>query len=540
MPGAKRKYTAELADWAATVKYEEIPERVVDEAKMQMLSMLGSMFASYSTTAGRSLVNAVGRWSDGGSCTLIPEGKKLGLNDALAGNSSLSMLLDYDDYLMAGHTGHSAVLTPLALAELEPISGRELILAQVIANEIEARIGGSVMVGPLNGQMWAFIHAAGAACAAGRIMGLDPKQMNDALGIAMSQPAYPIDAGFLGGDSKLLTAAAPMQSGILAARFAAEGLEGPRDILEADGGFCETFSFVPLYPMLTRLSECWLSDTLCYKIYPGCAYIDSSMDAVFEILAEKEIDPQNIFKIDVHANIATVKMNDMSRPMIRHEHTHPVTLNFYLPYNIAVGILDGELSPAQFERGRIADPAVWKLARKVRLHHDVAHTGYLIDAVTDLIDLRYVLGELSMSSLRNLATRLGPASPLLWLTSGREISHLLSEGRRALEKFTGISDKRREASLAPSASGFGMAFGARVAIQMKAQNRIYEFEQRIPYGAAGRPLDEKRGDVLRKFKKESDIVIGPEAADAAVDAIFRLDQLDNTGVRNLIETCCVK
>ena len=71
MPGAKRKHTAELAEWAATVKYEDIPRRIIGEAKLQMLSVLGAIFASYGTTAGRALLRAAGRWSDSGSCTLI-------------------------------------------------------------------------------------------------------------------------------------------------------------------------------------------------------------------------------------------------------------------------------------------------------------------------------------------------------------------------------------------------------------------------------------------------------------------------------------
>ncbi|MFA6447895.1 MAG: MmgE/PrpD family protein, partial [bacterium] len=539
MDASKRHYTREIAEWAAQLKYEDIPERIIEKAKLQTMSVLASIFASSRADAGHRLREAVRRWSDPGQCRMIPFGDSVTMKDVLTANSGMSMLMDYDDYLFAGHSGHSAVLAPLALAERMEVDGKQMLTAQVIANEVEARLGGSVMMGPLNGQMWAFIHSAGAALAAGKLMGLDAGQMTSALGMSLAQPAWPLAPGFLGGDSKLFTASAGIHTGVLAAQFAAEGLEGPEDIIETDEGFCDTFSFIPLYPMLTRLGECWLSDTLSYKLYPGCAYIDSTMDCVFKIRKEKKIDTDDIFKIDVYASLLTVKMDELATGMVRHQNTHPVTLNFYTPYNVAAGLIDGELGPDQFRQERIEDPKVWELAKRVRVHHDIALTGKVIDSVTDLIDLRFLLSELRLSSLRTLVKKIGPGSPLVWLAAGREVTNFITEGRRTLDKvFGGQREEKADKNLAKSAEDFKMAFGSRVVFEMKSDKKNYECEQEIPYGAAGRPLEELKLDVAAKFEKEARQVITGDASQAAMDKISDFENQDSAGVRALVSDCC--
>ena len=97
MAATKRAYTRELAEWAAGLKYESIPERVISRSKLQIMSVIGSICASHCTATGEKVEAAFSRWTDKGNCTLLPSGAKIGLKDALAGNAALSMMLDFDD-----------------------------------------------------------------------------------------------------------------------------------------------------------------------------------------------------------------------------------------------------------------------------------------------------------------------------------------------------------------------------------------------------------------------------------------------------------
>lgn len=534
---AMRKYTREIAQWACNLKFDDIPDRVVEECKNQSLSVLGAVFAGSRTPSGAALIYAVNSWKSAPECTLLPRGGKAGLNEALLANAGLSVALDYDDYLFAGHTGHSSVLVPLSLAETLDVSGRDIIVAQTIANEIEARIGASVMLGPLNGQMWSFIHAAGAALAAAKLLGLDPEQTASALGIALAQPNQFSPAGFARGDAKLLTASFPIMQGVAAARLAKAGLMGNSDILEHKLGFCRTFSYTPLLPALTGLGKTWLSDTLSYKIHPGCAYVSAPVDCIFEMLNGNNIVPAEISRIDVHASLLTQKMDEFALPFVRHTHTSPVTLAFYTPYNVAVALTDGKLGPEQLDPERIADPALWELARKVRVHQDIKFTTALIDNITNLLDLRKVIGNLNTTTLRELLGKMGLASPLALLGKTKDLGELIREGSKAFRKFTESTGGEFEDSLlSATAENFKMAFGARVTIETHRGEKL-TCEREVPAGAAGWSLEDKRLAVIKKFEKEASAVLTDKAANRAFSDILSIETLDNYALRELIANC---
>lgn len=525
----------EIARWACELRYEDIPDRVVEECKSQALSVLAATFAGAATDSSRKLTAAMEGWG-GGPCSTIPGGAKAFLTDALTVNSAHSIALDYDDYMIAGHTGHSSVLVPLALSEIIDVTGKEFIVAQTIANEIEARIGASVMLGPLNGQMWSFIHAAGAALATSRLLDLDIEQTNSALGIALSQPNRPTYAGFARGDAKLLTAALPISQGVNAARYAQAGLKGVEDILENKSGFCAAFSYTPILQALGSLGKTWLSDTLSYKIYPGCAYMDAPLDCVFEIMKAHRFNAAEVERIDIHSSVVTQQLEEFILPFVRHTKTTPMTLNFYTPYCVAAAVIDGKIGAASFTEERIADPAVWALARKVRIHHDVKFTAAMMDNITSLIDIRRIAGTLNASTVKEMMNKLGMTSPLSLVMKSKDIGELIREGGKAIKKLTETFVEDAEESIfAADAQGFKMAFGARMTIQ--TSHGEYEYEQEVPYGAAGWNLEEKRLATIRKFEKESAGVIPDESANNVFDSVLALETLDPSALRSLVSNC---
>ena len=196
----------DVADWVSGLSYDDIPPRVLELARNQVISVLGAIYAGAGCAGGKAVIDTVEKLGGEGPCTVYPGGERRPFYDALLQNCSLSMALDYDDYLFLGHTGHSAVLVPLAMAEMRGVDMRTVLAAQVAANEVAGRLGGTVVLGPHNGQMWAHIHLLGAAAAASKILGLDQQRTADALGIALAEPVYPLFPAFMGPQSKLLTA----------------------------------------------------------------------------------------------------------------------------------------------------------------------------------------------------------------------------------------------------------------------------------------------------------------------------------------------
>lgn len=125
--------------WAAGLTWEQVPDATRRAAKLQ-------------PRRGRP--------------TVIATGERYGPADAAFANAAWSMAQDYDDIVWMGHTCHSAVFASLAVAEHEGAGAKELLLALLVANELGGRLGASCLLGPLDGQMWTFIHLVSAAATA--------------------------------------------------------------------------------------------------------------------------------------------------------------------------------------------------------------------------------------------------------------------------------------------------------------------------------------------------------------------------------------
>ena len=480
--------TERIAEWVAQAHYEDLPRRVTEEAKSQILSVIASVHAGHFSDAGRVVSRTVKEWNAGKEATMMPSGERSSLHNAIFANAALSMALDYDDYLFAGHTGHSAVLITLALAEKHGVSGKDFLLAQTLANEIEGRVGASVLVGPLNGQLWTFIHLIGGAIITAKLLGLDQQQIQSAIGISLLQPNYPLWAGFFGSDAKTLMASLTAPQGVQAAQLAANGLRGSGDILENPQGFVKVFAHQPLMGAYEGLGKIWLTDTLSYKVYPGCAYIDTTIDCVLGLARQHNIDAKKVKAVQVAAGPLTLGMQALAEPYLKGKDSSPVTLNFTVAYNVAAALMDRELTTRQFARDRIRDQATWDLAGKVQL----------------------TLDEVMGQRMRER-----------WL----------------VKTVPGNGEQYQLDLGAVDLSGFKMSFGARVRIEMQ-DGRSFETQQEMPPGAAGRPFEERRRCVEDKFRRETRYTLRKEKMEKAIDLILHLEQASSAHLRELVRLCC--
>ena len=481
--------TARIAEWVAQTQFEDLPRRITEEAKNQILSVIAAVHAGHFSDSGRTVSRTVKEWGGGKEATMIPSGERTSLYNAIFANAALSMALDFDDYLFAGHTGHSAVLVTLALAEKMGISGKDFLLAQTLANEVEGRVGASVLIGPLNGQLWTFIHSIGGAVIAAKLMELDADQIQSAIGIALLQPTRPLSPGFFGSDAKTLMASMAAPVGVEAAQLAANGLRGAGDILDGPQGFTSVFAHQPLMGAYAGFGKVWLTDTLCYKIYPGCAYIDTAIDCVLAMARQHSIDAKKVKAVHVAAGPLTVGMEALSAPYVRGPETLPTTLSFTVGYNVAAALMDRELTARQFTRDRVRDPAVWALAGRVHLTSDdaIAQRTRERSLVKTVIDDRGEHVDLDLATL-DLAS-------------------------------------------------FRMSFGARVRIEME-DGRSFELEQEVPLGGAGRPFEERRKCVEDKFRRETRYTLRKEKMERAIDMVLHLEQASSANLRELVRLCC--
>lgn len=454
-----------LAEWLVALRWEDIPEGVRERARHQVANVVASMLAGAENEDASAVRRAVAAWGTTGPCTVIPTGERLPLAEALLVGGAYSIALDYDDYLSMGHTGHSAVLVSLALAEMRGGPLRDALVAQVAANEIGGRLGASVVLGPQNGQAWSFLHAAEGAAVAAKMGGLDARRAAHALAIALYQPTFTLWPGFMGPGSKVLTAS-PMLEGTRAADFAREGMTGALDILEnPQKGFWASFAWAPLPARMEGLGERWVTDTIAYKKYPGCAYIGTTMDALFAACAEGRVRAADVDKVEVTANLLTVEMTNLSAPHLQPgAPLSPIHINFSIPYSVAVGLAGGRLGSRELGRAFLDahDAEIRALAGRVALTHDWAMTRRVVDAFGGGADLARLAPR---DALRAILGYLG--------MMGGDKEHRIGLG--------GIWRARRNGT-----PGGPIAFPARVVVTTR-DGRRFAAERDIPEGAPGAP-----------------------------------------------------
>ncbi|MEW6776879.1 MAG: MmgE/PrpD family protein [Bdellovibrionota bacterium] len=547
--------TERLADWICSVRAADVPARVLEKARYQTLNVIASLHAGADTEPGKAVRNTVAKWKKTGPCTVIPTGEKMALHEAVLVNAAYAMALDYDDYVYMGHTGHSAVLGSWAICEEEKLPTRDLLLAQVIANEIGGRVGASCVLGPQNGQAWSFIHAIEGAALASRLYGLNKEQTAHALAIAFYQPTFTLWPGFMGPTSKVLTAGGPTVTGIQAAQLAREGLTGAREIFEHPRkGFWASFTYASLPGMLTGLGKSWITDTIANKKYPGCAYIDTSMDALFMILEEFEkknrrrMVAEDVEKIGVRANLLTVEMDNLSAEHVgEFEKLSPVNINFSIPYNLGIGIIAGKHTAGELSQEFLDkhEPVIRDLAAKTKLTHDWEMSFQVAKAFAGVLGRNSPVAQLSprqyFKVLRGYQSQMGGKKKnsinlrgLLFdhgTDLARQAAAFVRKGRKSAAKAGGGA--RHEPDLSEvDFSRFKMAFPSEVTIET-ARGEKLSARQDIPFGAPGQ--EKYFETVEEKFRTEAGGALGGGQVDRA---IAMMKDLEGSRLEELTKYVC--
>ena len=412
-----------LAEWAAGLRLSDIPPRVIEKARAQQASVLGATLAGLHDPAARKVVAAAQRHGGQGRARLLATGARLSRPAAVRANASVSCTFDYDEILLLGHPGHSTVTVPLVVGEELGASFGEVIAAQVAGNEIAGRLGLATFLGPQNGQMIPHLHCAGAAVAAGKLLGLDARGLAHALAVALAQPPSALWPSFLGDlEAKVLVAAHGTGMGILAAELAAEGFSGALDLLDHAHGFFRRFSFAPFVRALGGLGRAWLSDTLQVKEHAACWYFQALLDAAASLPRVRGADVKRV-RCGVTFLADAVDSTERLRPRGALSANE---VNFSIAASVALVLLRGRLRPEDLtaEGLAAAEPEVRALSAKVEVVHDPALDEKLFGALHRSLDLPGLVGTVSTLELARALRRaraefpqargLGAASLVRW------------------------------------------------------------------------------------------------------------------------------
>jgi 2-methylcitrate dehydratase PrpD len=484
-----------MGQFVAGFEAAAIPGEARRAARMQIVDMVAAAHAAGTSKACVAVeAAAVDLAGSGGASTVLATGRKLPPVEAAMVNAAYAMAQDYDDIVWMGHTCHSAVFAPLAVAEHEGSSADALVDAVVLANEVAGRLGATSFFGPLNGQMWSFVHLVGAAAGTARLLGLDAERATHALGIALAQPNFPLQPAFFRPTSKLLTASTPTATGIRAAYLARAGLTGASEILEDRRGFWSRFSFQPLPEMIDDLGEFWAMQTLSIKTYPGCFFFQTTCRALDNVLARRPAE--HVVAVDIDTTKLGTEVTRFARDYAPADDVSSVNACFDLGWCAAILLHAGRLTAAEHHEDWLAEhaDAIRTCRRKITVRHDPRLTARVLTSASAIHS-----GGRALRALR-----------------ARDVAHLVSRYRQEYRsslitaaEVRGWLSAWRHPPTAPVAQGssVGLAFPGRVTVTYVDGTKETE-QVDVPPGAFCEPgaLDQLRSKFLREA--------GPRLADA--------------------------
>ena len=129
--------SAQLAQWAASITFEDLPADIVASTKLRVMDVIGLALAGAETEFGRSVRDAALSISTPGPCRILGFGDRVSVATAAFANGAFSQALEFDDTHNESivHMSSPAVAAALALSEFCPVSGRDLITAIAIGKD---------------------------------------------------------------------------------------------------------------------------------------------------------------------------------------------------------------------------------------------------------------------------------------------------------------------------------------------------------------------------------------------------------------------
>jgi len=316
----------ELTEFAVEIKYEELPEPVIHEAKCILLDSIGCALGATTTDKGKMSIALGKRLGGPQESSIIGVHNKVSCFSAALANGELIMSMDYESVLESvGHVTSHVIPAPLAVAETVETSGKDLIIAIVLAHEIATRIilatkprehakvsGVASFEGSEKGnakRQRTSQHAIcnfGATAGVGRILNLSQNRMAHALGIASSYCQLPVERKFMftapAAMTKYSSPGWQSTGAVMAGLLAEMGYVGDTTVLDTEygvGAFFRPEAWVP-NRIMEGIGEKWhFPDMLHYKAYPCCSLLLSSLDGFASIIDKENLIPEDIESIKV-------------------------------------------------------------------------------------------------------------------------------------------------------------------------------------------------------------------------------------------------
>lgn len=359
--------TEKLARLVAQTRWEDLPSAVRHQAKRSFMNFFAVALAGCRTGPVEIALQSLAQFSGGKQATLVGRSERIDALSAAFLNAAGANVFDFCDTHLRTVIHPTSPVAPaaLALADLRRVSGPELLLAFVLGNEVQARIGLAISPDHYS-KGWHITSTCGvfgAAAASGKLLGLDERKMVWALGTASTQSSGLCEC--LGTPAKSVSVGNASRNGLWSALLAEQGFDGPPEPLAGVQGFYNAMGVPPNLSLATdRLGESWEILATSYKPYPCGFVIHPVLDCVLDW--RRAHPNSDVARVVIRGNPLLSDRTD--RPNIASGRESQVSVQ----HAVAAALVYGKAGLEQFSDACVRNPKVQTQRSKVEVVRDPA------------------------------------------------------------------------------------------------------------------------------------------------------------------------
>jgi 2-methylcitrate dehydratase PrpD len=359
---------------ALDTRFENFNEATLETTKYRIIDALGCLIGGSTDTGNPALGKLLKETGGKKEATILVHGDKVPVGEAALINCAMARSFDFEPvsplvngFSCPGHISGTTVPTALTVAEAANASGKEMITALLVGDDIAARLLAASGFGfSLGWDGTGTVNAFGATAIAGRLLGLNKLQLRNAMGIVLNQIGSTFQIIWDGTMAFKLPQGLSGRAGILSAQLAKAGWTGPEDALLSKFGYYKMFTEGCQKPeALTRdLGRNYYYDGTI-KPYPCCRITHAAIDCALALVKKHNLKPDDIVSVNL----------DTAQGGIDHIVGQPFKIGpfphgnaaFSYEYVIATSFLFGGVKPEHFTEQAIRNPQITDFIKKIKL-----------------------------------------------------------------------------------------------------------------------------------------------------------------------------
>ena len=375
-----------LAEFAQTLRFDNLPERVIQHALLIVQDTLGTMLAGATLPEIANLARLSTKLGGPGKASLMghPQTCSPLFAAFVNGTGAVTLELDEGNQFAVNHPSVHIFPVAFALAEDRKLPGSELLTAFIAGYEVAVRVGRATHL------KWP-VHPFGthtiigaAACAA-RLLGLDVAQTAEALDMAAGMCiASSQTAANSGASVRNLATGLTNHNGLLAALLIQAGFTGDPGAMNIVFGDILGDSFHEQGIGEDLGHEFYITQNY-FKIHACSRWNHAPIEAMTNLMTKVSFQPEDVEQITVWTYDPATRLS-WNNPVNGYAAKHSI------PYNVAVRLVRKSNDLTAYSDDALSDPQVRAMAQKVRLYEDPEFTAMLPDVRPARVEVRLLGG----------------------------------------------------------------------------------------------------------------------------------------------------